>query len=72
LKQIQHHGYALDRGEHFDGIHCIAAPLLDAHGHCFAAITIAGPSSRIPEAKFETWGKAITEAASEAALQFLL
>ncbi len=30
-------GYALDRGEHFDGIHCVAAPLLDRHGHTDAA-----------------------------------
>ncbi len=72
LKTVRELGYALDRGEHFEGIHCIAAPLLDAHGHPFAAITIAGPSSRITEASFDDWGAAITAAAADAALQFLL
>jgi DNA-binding IclR family transcriptional regulator len=72
LKAVRERGYALDIGEHFEGIHCIAAPLLDAHGRPFAAITIAGPSSRITEASFREWGEAITSAASDAALQFLL
>ncbi|RFC42348.1 MAG: IclR family [Verrucomicrobia bacterium] len=72
LKEVRSLGYALDRAEHFEGIHCIAAPLLDAHGRPFAAITIAGPSSRIPQSAFSTWGGAISSAASDAALQFLL
>ena len=33
-------GTALSIGN-FDGIHCVAAPLLDRHGHTIAAITIA-------------------------------
>lgn len=65
-------GYAIDRAEHFEGIHCIAAPLKDAHGNAFAAITIAGPSTRIPEDRFAEWGEAISAAASDAALAFLL
>lgn len=72
LKKVRSQGYAIDEGEHFEGIHCIAAPLLNTYGNAFAAVTIAGPSSRIPKAKFQKWGEAITEAASDAALQFLL
>ncbi len=72
LEKVREAGFALDRNEHFDGIHCIAAPLLDAHGVPFAAITIAGPASRIPRNRFEAWGKAIREAASDAALRFML
>ncbi len=72
LLNIKTQGYAVDRGEHFEGIHCIAAPLLDVHGNPFAAITIAGPSARIPKSHFELWGRAINEAAADAALQFLL
>ncbi len=65
-------GYAIDRAEHFEGIHCLAAPLRDVHGHAFAAITIAGPSTRIPESRFHAWGEAIAAMAADAALAFLL
>jgi DNA-binding IclR family transcriptional regulator len=72
LEEVRERGYALDKGEHFEGIHCIAAPLLDAHGLPFAAITIAGPSTRIPKTIFKEWGTAIAEAAADAALEFQL
>lgn len=72
LEVVRASGFAVDRAEHFEGIHCVAAPLLDLHGSPFGAITIAGPSSRIPESKFEPWGDVIREAAAEAALQFIL
>ena len=72
LAWIRERGFAIDRAEHFDGIHCIAAPLRDAHGHAFAAITIAGPSARVPERRFQEWGEAIAAIASDAALDFLL
>jgi DNA-binding IclR family transcriptional regulator len=72
LDRVRDTGFALDAGEHLEGIHCIAAPLLNAHGTPFAAITIAGPSTRIPKARFAEWGNAIREAASDAALRFML
>jgi DNA-binding IclR family transcriptional regulator len=72
LTRVREVGFAVDRAEHFDGIHCIAAPLCDAHGVPFAAITIAGPSSRIPESQFSVWGNRIAEAAADAALGFIL
>jgi DNA-binding IclR family transcriptional regulator len=72
LERVREEGFAVDLCEHFEGIHCIAAPLLDAHGHPFAAITIAGPSARIPKTRLTTWGAAIREAASDAALRFML
>ena len=71
LEEVRSLGFAVDRAEHFEGIHCLAAPLLNPHGESFAAITIAGPSSRIPESTFLSWGGFIREHASEAALQFL-
>jgi DNA-binding IclR family transcriptional regulator len=72
LARVRETGYAIDRAEHFDGIHCIAAPLCDAHGLPFAAITIAGPATRIPEERFAAWGKQIAAAAADAALGFML
>ncbi len=71
LERIRKDGYAVDHGEHFDGIHCVAAPLLNQHGQAIAAITIAGPSSRIPAARFAEFGRVMVAAADEAARKFL-
>ena len=70
LERVRACGYALDCGEHFDGIHCVAAPLLDRHGHTIAAITIAGPATRVPASRFEEIGHRIIAAAHEAARRF--
>ena len=45
-------GYAIDRAEGIDGIHCVAAPVLDAHGRPLAAVTMMAPAARLPEADF--------------------
>jgi DNA-binding IclR family transcriptional regulator len=71
LERIRVKGYAVDHGEHFDGIHCVAAPLLNQHGQAIAAITIAGPSSRIPAGRFAEFGRVMIGAANEAARKFL-
>jgi DNA-binding IclR family transcriptional regulator len=69
--RIRQRGYAVDEGEHFDGIHCVAAPLLDRHGHAVAAITIAGPSSRIQARRFAELGDIMKRAAADAAHRYL-
>jgi DNA-binding IclR family transcriptional regulator len=71
LERVRASGYALDRGEHFDGIHCVAAPLLDRHGKTIAAITIAGPAARIPVGTFAKIGQTIVREAGDAARRFL-
>jgi DNA-binding IclR family transcriptional regulator len=70
LERVRACGYALDCGEHFDGIHCVAAPLLDRHGQTIAAITIAGPATRIPATRFEEIGHLIITEANAAARRF--
>jgi IclR family acetate operon transcriptional repressor len=68
LDQIRERGISFDRAEGFVGIHCVAAPILDAHGCAVAAITIAGPSERIPEDELASIG-AIVRAGAEAAAE---
>jgi DNA-binding IclR family transcriptional regulator len=70
LEHVRARGFAVDHAEHFEGIHCVAAPLLDRHGHTIAAITIAGPAARIPASSFEKIGKLIIAAARDAARRF--
>ncbi|WP_038170926.1 IclR family transcriptional regulator [Verrucomicrobium sp. BvORR106] len=69
-RRIQSAGYAVDEGEHFEGIHCVAASVKDRHGYPVAAITIAGPSARIPAHRFAEFGAVMMEAAREAALNY--
>ena len=70
LERIRSVGYALDRAEGMDGIHCVAAPILDRHQSPVGAITIAGPASRIPEEEFQRIGKIVRLGAQKATEEF--
>ena len=70
LNEVKQRGFAVDRAEGLLGIHCVAAPILDRHGLAIAAITIAGPSNRIPEDEFASIGKIVQQAASATSAAF--
>lgn len=70
LEMIREVGFAVDRAEGLAGIHCVAAPILDRHGVAVAAITIAGPSSRVPEVEFEVIGQVVRAGARQASNEF--
>ena len=63
LAQIRECGYALDRAEQFEGVHCTAAALLDGRGHAVAAINVTGPASRLTEAMLHSVGRQTSECA---------
>lgn len=71
LKASRARGYTVDRAEGLEGIHCVAAPILDPHGTPLAAVTIMAPVSRLPESLFLALGEKCIAAARaiEAALQ---
>lgn len=71
LETIRSQGYAVDHGEHFEAIHCVAAPILDHQGRAIAAITIAGPAERLPARNFAELGEILKSAAHQAAQRFL-
>jgi len=64
-------GYTVDRAEGLEGIHCVAAPILDLHGTPLAAVTIMAPVSRMSVDRFPSLGEQCITAARaiEAALQ---
>ena len=70
LEASRARGYAIDRAEGIDGIHCVAAPVLDPHGRPLAAVTVMAPAARLPEAAFPAAGEHCLTAARaiEAAL----
>ncbi len=51
LTLVRQNGYALDNGEREEGVHCVASPLFDATSSVIAAISVSGPSLRLPPAK---------------------
>lgn len=63
LAEIRRLGYGLDRGESFEGVHCVGAPLFDEHGAVLGAIWVSGPSTRLPESDFERIGPEVVASA---------
>lgn len=47
LARVRSLGWAEDRGEALDGVHCLAAPVRDRDGRAIAAITVTGPAQRL-------------------------
>jgi IclR family acetate operon transcriptional repressor len=56
LEQSVARGYTADVAEGNEGIHCVAAPILDPFGNPVAAITVMAPIVRMPEDDFERFG----------------
>jgi DNA-binding IclR family transcriptional regulator len=55
--------YGIDQAEEFEGVHCIAAPIMDNHGYPVAALWLVAPSDRIPEQDFDRIGRMVCEKA---------
>jgi DNA-binding IclR family transcriptional regulator len=50
--RIREQGWSADFAEADEGIHCVAAPVLDPAGEVLAALWISAPSRRLPRASF--------------------
>lgn len=48
LRAIASRGWAVDDMEHEEGVRCVGAPIRDHEGRVFAAISVSGPSQRMP------------------------
>lgn len=51
LEQVRRDGYALDRGEEYQSVACLAAPVFDHRGRPVAAVWITGPAQRLSKTK---------------------
>ncbi|WP_176086699.1 IclR family transcriptional regulator C-terminal domain-containing protein [Martelella sp. HB161492] len=59
LAKIKQLGYSVDNEEFSLGLRCIAAPVFDENGVAYAAVSIAGPASRITEQRVAALGATI-------------
>lgn len=70
IMDIREKGYAVDRAEEMEGVHCVAAPIIDQHRHPLAVIWTTGPSARIKEADFDRIGKEVMQCAHKISVRF--
>jgi IclR family acetate operon transcriptional repressor len=59
LRTTRERGYAIDNEEHADGLRCVAAPIWDDNGEPWAAISLAGPTSRITIERIDELGRLV-------------
>jgi IclR family acetate operon transcriptional repressor len=59
LRTTRERGYAIDDEEHADGLRCVAAPIWDDNGEPWAAISLAGPTSRITIERIDELGRLV-------------
>src|SRR6516225_7601804 len=65
LKVIRHRGYSFDDEEHAPGTRCVAATIYDEHSEPLGAISLAGPSSRLPDERIKQLGLIVAHIAEE-------
>ena len=65
LALIRKRGYAVDEEEFFDGIRCLAVPVLNSHGHVRLALGITGVTTRLTRGRVAECVKKLATAATE-------
>lgn len=65
LAQVRERGWAQALGEFEEGLHGIAAPVLDRSGHCQAALSVSGPAYRMTAEAVPEIGRACAESAAQ-------
>ena len=63
LEKIRSKGYAVDEAEGLEGIHCVAAVILDDYHYPIAAVTTIAPAFRLPPDRFEDIGQVCMDTA---------
>lgn len=63
LRRSRERGYAVDDEEQKPGLRCIAANVYDEHGDAVAAVSLSGPSVRVPQHRIASLGEAVMDAA---------
>jgi IclR family acetate operon transcriptional repressor len=65
VRVIRQRGWSFDDEEHAVATRCVAAPVYDEHAEPLGAISLAGPSSRLPDARIKQLGPLVAHTAEE-------
>ncbi|MCC7218199.1 MAG: helix-turn-helix domain-containing protein [Burkholderiales bacterium] len=65
IRVIRQRGWSFDDEEHALGTRCVAAPIYDEHAEVLGAISLAGPSSRLPDERIKQLGPVVAHTAEE-------
>jgi IclR family transcriptional regulator, acetate operon repressor len=65
IRVIRQRGWSFDDEEHALGTRCVAAPIYDEHAETLGAISLAGPSSRLPDERIRQLGPLVAHTAEE-------
>ena len=65
IRVIRQRGWSFDDEEHAPGTRCVAAPIYDEHAETLGAISLAGPSSRLPDERIRQLGPLVAHTAEE-------
>jgi DNA-binding IclR family transcriptional regulator len=63
IRKFRRQGYAVEINEANDHAGCVAAPVIDASGHCIAAVSVVVPEQRLGKATREKLIEAVRAAA---------
>lgn len=65
LRAVRQRGYAIDDEEIYPGVRCVGAPVRDHTGTVVAAVSAAGPTTRLPREHFPRLAAEVLRAADE-------
>jgi len=65
LRVIRQRGWSFDDEEHLPGTRCVAASIYNEHAESLGAISIAGPSARLPDARIKQLGPLVAHIAED-------
>jgi len=66
LERVRDQLYAIDDEEHAVGLRCVAAAVFDHLGDPLGAISLSGPTARIPDDRISKLGVVVRDVAKEA------
>jgi DNA-binding IclR family transcriptional regulator len=65
LAVIRQRGYSINRGEFWDGVTGVSAPIWDINSSPIAAVSVVGPDYRFPQDRIEEYGQLTKETAGD-------
>lgn len=65
LERIREQGYALDQEEAVEGLRCVAAPVFNHKGEIVAAFSVAGPATRLTQARIPEIAQMVRDTSQE-------